>query len=392
MGSDQFERRAVISGIGQSRIGRVVDRSGFQLALDAVQAAVADAGLGIGDLDGLSVFPGGAMANVPGYSGADLYELQDALGITTRWRQGQIEGLSLPFYGAALAVACGQARHAVVVRTVKEGSAARNAGGRPAYGATKPLAEGPLAWWLPLGARSPACHVAPFAMRYMHEFGATREQLGWIPVVQRRHAALNPDAVYREPLTIEDYLAGRMISSPISLYDCDVPCDGATAIIVSAADTARDLRKPVRIEAMAGVIDGRPSWDQWDDMARVGYATAEAMWDRTDLKPGDVDVAQLYDGFTIEAVWWLEAMGFCGTGEAAAFVEGGERISLGGQLPLNTWGGQLSGGRLHAGFGHVAEAVRQLRGEAGARQVQTCEVAAVTNVGGYEAGAALLTR
>ena len=120
---------------------------------------------------------------------------------------------------------------------------------------------------------------------------------------------------------------------------------------------------------MAGVIDQRPSWEQWEDMGRVGYATAVAMWNRTDLTPDDVHVAQLYDGFTIEAVWWLEAMGFCGTGEAGSFVEGGKRISLDGQLPLDTWGGQLSGGRLHAGFGHTAEAVRQLRGEVGERQV-----------------------
>jgi acetyl-CoA acetyltransferase len=116
------------------------------------------------------------------------------------------------------------------------------------------------------------------------------------------------------------------------------------------------------------------------------------MWDRTDLHPTDVDVAELYDGFTIEAVWWLEALGFCGPGEAGGFVEGGKRISLGGELPLNTWGGQLSGGRLHAGFGHTAEAVRQLRGEAGERQVRGAEVAAIGNVGGFEAGAALLTR
>jgi len=183
-----------------------------------------------------------------------------------------------------------------------------------------------------------------------------------------------------------------MISTPICLYDCDVPADGATAIVVSAAETAADLRAPVAIEAMAGVIDGRPSWEQWEDMGRVGHATAAAMWNRTDLRPEDVDVAQLYDGFTIEAVWWLEAMGFCKTGEAGAFVEGGTRIALDGELPLNTWGGQLSGGRLHAAFGHTAEAVRQLRGEAGARQVAGAEVAAVTNVGGYEAGAALLTR
>jgi acetyl-CoA acetyltransferase len=127
-------------------------------------------------------------------------------------------------------------------------------------------------------------------------------------------------------------------------------------------------------------------------MGRVGHATAAAMWNRTDLQPDDVDVAQLYDGFTIEVVWWLEALGFCGTGEAGAFVEGGERLALDGDLPLNTWGGQLSGGRLHAAFGHTAEAVRQLRGEAGDRQVRGVEVAVVSNVGGFEAGAALLTR
>ena len=385
------EHRAVIAGVGQSAIGRQIDRSGFQLTLDAIIAAVDDAGLALDDIDGLAMFPGGGVGNVPGYAGANLYEVQDALGLTTTWRQGQVEGMSLPFYGPAMAVAAGQARHVVIFRTVKEGSAARNAGGRPAYGSTKPVAEGPLAWLLPIGALSPVCQVAPFATRYLHDFGVRREQLGWIPVTQRAHAGRNPDAVYRDPLTIDDYLASRMISTPMCLYDCDVPVDGATAIVVSAVDAAPDLRAPVAIEAMAGVIDGRPSWDQWEDMSHVGYATAAAMWARTDLGPGDVDVAQLYDGFTIEVAWWLEALGFCGPGEAGDFVDGGTRIGLDGELPLNTWGGQLSGGRLHAAFGHTAEAVRQLRGEAGARQVPGAEVAVVTNVGGYEAGAALLT-
>jgi acetyl-CoA acetyltransferase len=391
MGSERFEQAAVISGVGQSAIGRQIERSGFQLTLDAILAAIEDAGLTVDDIDGLAMFPGGGTANLPGYANGNLYEVQDALRITTTWRQGQVEGMSLPFYGPAQAVATGQARHAVVWRTVKEGSAARQAGGRPAYGSTKPVADGPMTWWLPLGALSPVCHVAPYAARYLHEFGVTREQLGWIPVTQRAHAALNPDAVYRTPLTLDDYLGSRMISWPICLYDCDVPADGSTAIVVSAIETAADLRAPVRIEAMAGVIDSRPSWDQWQDFGRVGHATGVAMWNRTGLRAGDVDVAQLYDGFTIEAVWWLEALGFCGPGEAGAFVEGGKRIALDGELPLNTWGGQLSGGRLHAGFGHTAEAVRQVRGEAGARQVAGAQVAAIGNVGGFEAGAALLT-
>lgn len=392
MSGEKFEQRAVISGVGQSAIGRQLDRSGFQLTLDAILAAIDDAGLTVDDVDGLAMFPGGGAANLPGYSGANLYEIQDTLRVTTTWKQGQVEGMSLPFYSPAQAVATGEARHVVVYRTVKEGSAARNAGGRPAYGSVHPAAEGPLAWLLPVGALSPVCQIAPYAARYMHEFGVTREQLAWIPVTQRAHAALNPDAVYRDPLTVDDYLASRMISTPICLFDCDVPVDGATAIVVSAAETVPDLRAPVRIEAMAGVVDGRPSWEQWEDMGRVGHATASAMWNRTDLQPDDVDVAQLYDGFTIEVVWWLEALGFCGTGEAGAFVEGGGRLALDGELPLNTWGGQLSGGRLHAAFGHTAEAVRQLRREAGARQVRDVEVAVVSNVGGFEAGAALLTR
>lgn len=392
MGRAELEQRAVVSGVGQSAIGRQVDRSGLQLTLDAVLAAVADAGLTVDDVDGLSMYPGGGQGHVPGYSGGHLYEVQDALGITTTWRQGQVEGMALPFYAAAQAVATGQARHVVVWRTVKEGSAARRAGGRPAYGSADRAAEGPLAWLLPVGALSPVCQVAPYATRYLHQYGVAREQLAWIPVAQRAHARRNPDAVYRDPLTVDDYLASRMISWPICLYDCDVPVDGSTAIVVSAAEAAPDLRAPVRIEAMAGVVDGRPSWDQWQDMGRVGHATAAAMWARTDLRPGDVDAAQLYDGFTVEVVWWLEALGFCSEGEAAAFVDGGTRIAPGGELPLNTWGGQLSGGRLHAAFGHTAEAVRQLRGEAGERQVPGAEVVAVTNAGGFEAGAALLTR
>jgi acetyl-CoA acetyltransferase len=363
----------------------------MQLTLDAVLAAIADAGLAVGDIDGIAAYPGGGAGNVPGYGGPGVYEVQDALSLITTWRQGMNEGFCLPFYSAVQAVAAREARHVVVYRTVKEGSAARNAGGRPAYGSTKPEAAGPMAWLLPLGALSPVCHVAPYATRYMHDFGATREQLGWIPVTQRAHAALNPDAVYRDPLSIEDYLDARMISTPICLFDCDVPLDGATAFVVSTVDAAPDLRAPVHIESMAGVTDQRPSWEQWQDMTRVGWATGKALWASTDLEPGDVDVAQLYDGFTIEVAWWLEALGFCGPGEAADFVDGGKRIGLDGELPLNTWGGQLSGGRLHAGFGHTAEAMRQLRGEAGVRQVEGSEVAVVTNAGGFESGAALLT-
>src|SRR5258708_16487894 len=144
MATDLCERRAVISGIGQSVIGRQVDRSGFQLTIDAILAAVEDAGLTIDDIDGLAMFPGGGAANLPGYANGNLYEVQDALRITTSWRQGIVEGILLPFYGPTQAVATGQARHAVIWRTVKEGTATRTAVGRPAYGPPHPPPRSPL--------------------------------------------------------------------------------------------------------------------------------------------------------------------------------------------------------------------------------------------------------
>jgi acetyl-CoA acetyltransferase len=389
MQNELCERRAVISGIGHSAIGRQIERSGFQLTLDAITAAVADAGLTIDAVDGISAFPLGGGA-VPGAANPDLSEIHEALRLTTSWSGGS--GSAGPISGAVMAVATGQARHVVLYRTVKEGSAGRKAGGRPAYGSTSPTAAGALAWVLPIGGLSVACQLAPIAMRYMHEHQVTRDQLAWVPVTQRAHAALNPDAVYRDPLTVDDYLAARMISAPLCLFDCDVPVDASTAIVVSAAETAGDLRAPVRIEAMAGVRKGATSWFQAENINELGRSTAATLWSRTDLKPADVDVAQLYDGFSISVMCWLEALGFCGTGEAGSFVEGGKRISLGGGLPLNPWGGQLSGGRLHAGFGHLAEAVRQLRGEARARQVPSAEVAVVTSAGVLEGGAVLLTR
>jgi acetyl-CoA acetyltransferase len=246
---------------------------------------------------------------------------------------------------------------------------------------------------LPFAAYSAANWLALYAARYAHEYGLTREQLAQIPLSVRRNAALNPAAVYRDPLTLDDYLAARMISTPFCLYDCDVPVDGSTAVIVSAAETAADAPRPaVRFEAMGSAIRGRPSWDQWDDITTMACRDAAAhLWSRTELTPADVDTAQLYDGFSFLTVAWLEAFGFCGRGEAGDYLNGGKRIGLDGELPLNTSGGQLSAGRLH-GFGHLHESVLQLRGEAGERQVAGAQVCATGAGGGPLAGCLLLTR
>jgi acetyl-CoA acetyltransferase len=195
-------------------------------------------------------------------------------------------------------------------------------------------------------------------------------------------------------MSLDDYLSARMITTPFGLYDCDAPVDGSTAVIVSQAAYAKDAPRPAaRFEAVGTALRGRPSWDQFDDMTTMSARdAAAAMWERTDLRPGDVDVAELYDGFSFLTLCWLEALGFADRGEGGPFIEGASRIALDGELPLNTNGGQLSAGRLH-GFGHIHEAVTQLRGDGGDRQVpKPVELAAVANGGGPIAGCMLLSR
>jgi acetyl-CoA acetyltransferase len=400
---EPLERRAVISGIGQSAVGRRLGRSDVDLTVEAALEAIADAGLTRDDIDGLSTYPGMA-AGTPGFAGPTTPEVQDALALSLNWHDGGGEGAGQmrAVISAALAVGAGLARHVLVYRTVSEGSA-QGSGGRQPIGGTggghgAPRFGGFMQWTLPFGAVSAANWLALVAQRRMHEFGLTREQLGQIALNGRRNAALNPKAIYTEPMTMDDYLAARMITTPLCLFDCDAPCDGSTAVIVSHRDVAGELDHPaVQINAVGTALRGRPSWDQFDDMTTMAARDAAAsMWERTELKPGDVDTVQLYDGFSILTMVWLEALGFCGRGESGPFVEGGRTIAREGPLPLNTAGGQLSGGRLH-GFGLIHEACVQLRGDGGARQVvrgggRTPEVAAVANGGGPIAGSMLLTR
>jgi acetyl-CoA acetyltransferase/uncharacterized OB-fold protein len=390
--SEPLERRAIISGVGQSAIGRRLFRDDLDLTCEAALEAIADAGLTPDDVDGVASYPG-PIAGGPGFAGPSVYDVQDALGIDLRWHLSGLEGPAQisPIIHATLAVAAGLCRHALIYRTVTEATASADTG-RRGIGAGSREISGFPAFFIPFGAMSAANWLALYARRHMHEFGTKKEHLGILATTFRRHAAFNPKAVYREPLTMDEYLNARLVSDPFGLYDCDAPVDGCTAVIVSHADGARELPHPaVRFNAVGTAINKRPLWDQWGDITTMAARDAAAhLWSRTDLKPADVDIAQLYDGFSFLTLAWLEALGFCKRGESGAFVENG-RIALGGALPVNTWGGQLSGGRLH-GFGFVAEAVRQLRGECGARQVPDCEVAVVGVGGGPVAGCMLLTR
>ncbi|HET8618467.1 MAG TPA: thiolase family protein [Acidimicrobiales bacterium] len=397
-----FERRSVISGIGQSAVGRRLGRTGLDLTIDAALAAIADAGLTPADIDGIATYPGAGGGAGAGFSGPGTPEVQDALRLEVGWHTGGIEGAAqlAAVVNAVMAVGAGLARHVLVYRTVTE-STEQGAGGRPGIGlgggggggGGVPRIGGSMQWSIPFRAYSAANWLAMVAQRHFHTYGTTAEQMAMIALNARRNAGLNPRAVYREPMTLEDYFAARMVTTPFRLYDCDAPVDGSTAVVVSVAEHAGGVDHPVaRVEAVGTALRGRPSWDQFDDMTTMAARDAGAqLWTRTDLGPADVDVAELYDGFSFLAMVWLEALGFCGRGESGPFVAGGHRIALGGELPLNTQGGQLSGGRLH-GFGFVHEACLQLRGGAGERQVAGAEVAAVANGGGPIAGAMLLTR
>lgn len=395
---EKFETRAVISGIGQSELTRHPERTPLALALDACLRAIEDAGLTRDDIDGLATYPGaGSMS--PGFSAAGVSEVQDALRLRLNWFSGGPEtpGQLGSVVEACLALAAGLATHVLCFRAVGEVSAQKGRGRaetmRALAGGGQRVPAGSFSeWTAPFGGVSPVNLFAMFTQRYLNEYGMTREQLAQIALNDRKHAASNPAAVYREPLSLDQYLAARMISSPLCLYDCDVPIDGATAIVLSRADRAQDLRRtPIRIEAVGTAQHGRAIWEQVEDLTVSSAMDAGTMlWGRTDLRPGDVDVAELYDGFSFEQITWLEGLRFCGHGEAGSFIEGGSRIDLGGKLPVNTHGGQLSEGRTH-GYGFLHEACVQLRGEGGPRQVPGAEVAIASAGGGAFCGCFLLT-
>jgi acetyl-CoA acetyltransferase len=383
---DKFEDKVALTGIGMSELGRRLMRPPLSLTIEACERAMADAGLTIDDIDGLSTYPGGG--NVGPFGEGGVTALESALGIRPTWHNGGMEtfGPGGSVIAAMLAVAGGLARHVLCFRTLWEATfnELMNQGKIP------PMMRSD-AWFFPFGAVSAAHTLAQNAQRHFHRYGTTRETLGWIALNQRANAALNPTAIYRKPLTMEDYLEARMITTPFGLYDCDVPCDGAVAVIVSHADVARDMAKPpVLVEAVGTQIIERLDWDQ-STLTHEPQSLGQAahMWTRTSLRPQDVDVAELYDGFTINCLSWIEALGFCGIGEAKDFLDGGRNIARDGLLPLNTHGGQLSHGRTH-GMGLVHEAVTQLRGEAGERQVEGARVGVVSSGGLTPSGAILL--
>ena len=388
LGDDRFEHRSVLSGVGRSALGRRLMVDPLSLTMDACLAAVADAGLALEDIDGLSTYPGPASM---GMSEGGTAAVEEALRLHPTWTNGggELPGPGGAVIAAMLAVASGLCRHVLCFRTVWESSFAALRLGGPGGGRLSGLS----AFRVPFGALSAANWIAMNANQYLHRYGVSREMLGLIALNGRANAARNPAAIYRDPMTMDDYLSARPITSPFGLYDCDVPCDGSIAVVVSDASVAPDLPRPaIRIEAVGTQIAERVSWDQGTITHEPQVIGQSAhLWSRTGLRPADVDLALLYDGFTFNAISWLEALGFCGFGEASDWLDGGRRIAPDGDLPVNPHGGQLSEGRTH-GFGFLYEAVVQLRHDAGERQVPGAGTAVVTSGGGVPSGVLLLQR
>lgn len=385
------EDAVVISGIGQTEIGIGLFRSDLDLTLDACLRAIADAGLSRGDIDGVATYPSrrGPAVRYGGISGPATSEVQDALRLDVHWHAGGSDGPG--HLGAVLnaigAVSAGLCKHVLVYRTVTEASlkqerrrlaaTAGPAGPAPARGTTR---------WTG-GAINP---IAAAAQRHFHEHGTTREMLGSLAINSRRNAGRNPKAVLREPITMDDYLAARWITTPLGLLDCDILVDASTAFVISAAERLADSPSPVRILAIGCGVSGRTRWEQRPDMTAFSQREAASlMWSRTDLKPTDVDVLEVYDGFSYLTLAWIEALGFAEVGGGGHFLSSGD-IAFHGRYPLNTHGGQLSEGRTH-GFGFLHEACLQVRGQAGDHQVPGRNDVVLAAAGGLGATCMLLS-
>jgi acetyl-CoA acetyltransferase len=244
----------------------------------------------------------------------------------------------------------------------------------------------------PYGVISPTQWASLMMQRYMHDTGATEEQFAIFAEVQRNYALMNREALQKSPLSRDDFLNAPYVSKPLRILDCDYPCDSGSAVIFTTEERARDLRQPaVFVEASAISAIHDMNFEIMPDMSVTSPKhCADLLWSRTDLKPADVDTAHIYDGFSVITFQWLEALGLCPPGQAGPFIAAGG-TALGGAVPTNTDGGAINVGRRH-GANFCIEAVRQLRGQCGERQVADAEVSVWANAVGPFSGAMLLTK
>lgn len=364
--SRELRDRAAIVGIGETEYSKASGRTELSLACEAITSAARDAGIGIDEIDGLVRF--------------DM-DVVDEVALTSHLGLRNLRWMSQTGYGgtggnavivhAAAAIAAGVADTVVCYRALNERSGARYGQGATwmtdAVGGFEQFA-------MPWGMLTPAMHFGQFARRHMVEFGTTSRQFGEVAVALRRHGSMNPRAMMRKPITVDDHQQSRMIADPLHLLDCCIESDGACAVIVTRADRARNLRHPP-----AWIMGGSQGSGTRaagivfrDDLSHSeAVHTAASTYASAGVTPSEIDAVMVYDHFTPFVIFALEAYGFCQRGEGGSFVEGG-RLHYDGELPVNTHGGNHSEAYIH-GLTHVIEATRQLRGTSTA-QVPGCEL------------------
>ncbi len=379
-----MRRAAAIVGIGQTEFSKNIGRPERTVALEAIRSALQDAGLDSSQVDGLVRFDMETTTEV---------EIARNLGLEN------VRFFSEIAYGggagcgtvahAAMAVATGQASVVVCWRARNRGS-----GGRP-WASTGSGVGGDAQFTAPYGLVRPVDQIAMLARRHMHEFGTTSEQLGAVAVAARKHAVANPNALMREPMTIADHQASRLISEPLRKFDCCLETDGALAVVVTSVERARDLRQAPAVVLAAAQGMG-PEHTVMTDYHGPHFLQTPSTWAARDLfasagiAPADVDCAQFYDAFTPLVLLSLEEFGFCKPGESGPMAASGALEWPDGALPSNTSGGGLSEAYVH-GFNLVLEGVRQIRGTS-TSQVEDAEISLVTSGAGVPTSALLLCR
>jgi len=366
---DNFPRgKTAIVGAATHGIGEAPGFTSMELAVSAALKALDQAGMQPKDVDGLFV-------GLPDEFLSGL-QLAEHLGlrprVTDNNRTGGSAFLTHAMW-AALALEAGQCDAALICY----GSNQRSGAGKLVSSAKPSPYQGPYRAPMPVGGYALA------AARYMHEFGATKEQFGEVALAARKWAQLNPEAFMRNPLSMEEYLASRMVSSPFGVRDCCLVTDGAAAVVMTRADRAKDhAAKPAYLLGCAAATYHLDILAMPDLTTSAAADSGKRAFAQAGVKPADIDVVELYDAFTINTILFLEDLGFCKKGEGASFVSGG-RIAPGGELPVNTNGGGLS--CVHPGmYGlfTMVEAVTQIRGEGGARQIPTVNLALAHGNGG----------
>ncbi|MCB1679355.1 MAG: lipid-transfer protein [Halioglobus sp.] len=385
--STALHNTAAIAGIGQTTYSKCSGVSELALACEAVSRAIDDAGIEPGEVDGLVTYT---------LDSSDEVEVANSVGLGDLTLFSQINyggGAAVGLvHQAAMAVATGSAKNVVVWRGMNGRS-----GKRMGQGVSGTIISSDIihwSWYMVYGMLTPASWIAAFTTRYMHEYGATSEDLGRIAIAQRKFALNNPNAAgYGRPLTMDDYLASRLVAEPLRLYDCCQETDGGCALLITSVEHARDLRqKPAVIRGVCQASSrGQEQMTSFyrDDMTSLPEMelAARQVYAQSGLGPDDIDAACLYDAFTSEILVQLEAFGFCARGEAKDFIADGA-LEIGGRLPNNTHGGLLSEGYIH-GVNNIAEGARLIRGTS-CNQPEGVEHVLISSGVGVPTGAMIL--